>query len=65
MSEKGWRPLSLWRATVALSRGAIQWWHCPRTDKPVIRTRAGAIYDLTYMPSFGWMIRPRREELFD
>ena len=51
-----WRPLSFWRITIALSRGALEWWNDPRRKKQVLRSRSGAIYEYRYSPG-GYLIR--------
>lgn len=57
-----WRPIHLWQVTVAESRGAITWWRCPRLNRPVLRSRAGSIYDLRFDKC--WAIRKRPADPF-
>lgn len=56
-----WRKLSLWRLTIALAKGTIEWWADPRYHKkPVLRSRAGHFYEYQRTPE-GLLIR-RKEE---
>lgn len=54
-----WHPVSMWTLTLSLQRGAVQWWQDPIRNRAVLKSRAGHIYDFTYVKRLGWLIRRR------
>ena len=57
-----WRLVKMSSIATALQRGAAEWWHCPRSKRPVLRSRAGLLYDFKQLPRFGWGLRKRERE---
>lgn len=40
-----WRPIRLWRLTIALMHHGCEWWFDPRRRLMLLRTRAGHLFE--------------------